>query len=189
VGVQRVDVPVSGRHLASLAQARTPMRKSERVGRMLTGIVMLVLAVAAIMKLSAMDDFRESVESWSLLPTWLTGSVTYAVPGAELAIAVFWFLGAARPAATIAAFLLLAIFTSALIAHILFAEPPDCGCFGKHLQFAEGRRAAEALLGRNGVMMLCSLGGILLSPGSRDSRKRPAGPAGSGRLDRSGYRP
>lgn len=132
-------------------------------GLMLASSVMLVIMFAGITKLVELDRFARSVETWTLVPSYIRSSAVLLVPIVELAVGLGWFLGIGSMRAWLfCAGGLLAFYTALIGVQSAAASPPDCDCLGLLLRHAEWMRSAQAALVRNGLMLiLLLLGGVL----------------------------
>lgn len=129
------------------------MKSVSLVERVLVGLVMTVLVIAALGKLLDPGGFRASLDSWAFIPRAAHGPVSMGVPLLEIAIAASWFLGLHRAAMAWLAAGLIVSFTGLYAVHLAFSSPPDCHCLGLIVAFDRGRAFAENLLVRNGVLL------------------------------------
>jgi prepilin-type N-terminal cleavage/methylation domain-containing protein len=120
---------------------------------------MVVLGSAGMLKLADLNAFRIALESWTALPHLVRGTLVIAIPTVELGLAGLWFAGLRRRGVRLAAAGFLVLVTAAYLAHAIFFEIPDCGCFGLIAKAQADRRVAVFLVARNG----CLLGLLLLS--------------------------
>jgi hypothetical protein len=125
--------------------------------------VVLVLAAvfgaAAMTKLRALDAFIGVVHNYHLVPEPLERPIAYALPVAELAIAVGVLLPAGRAAAALAAAMLLALLAGAMAINLMRGRRDiDCGCFATVLR----QRLSWPLVLRN--LLLAALA-LLVVPG------------------------
>jgi hypothetical protein len=128
--------------------------------------VVLVLAgvfgAAAIAKLRALDAFLGVVHNYRLVPEFLERPIAYALPVAELAIAVGVLLPAGRAPAALSAAILLALFAGAMAINLMRGRRDiDCGCFATVLR----QRLSWPLVVRNLVLAALAL---LVMPGLGD---------------------
>ena len=93
-------------------------------------VLALVLLVAAASKLLALDRFNRVVRSYALLPELAVAPVTFALPGAELALAVALLGGWSSRLVATCAVALLVVFAAAIAANVLRRNTIDCGCGG-----------------------------------------------------------
>jgi prepilin-type N-terminal cleavage/methylation domain-containing protein len=120
---------------------------------------MLLLCVAAVLKLWDLPRFEQSLRSWPVFPDVSLGLVAILVPVVELALACSFFAssGHARRAALTAA-ALLGVFSAVYGVLLMFGHEPDCLCFGKILAFRHARSDAFWVLMRNAAMIAALLG-------------------------------
>jgi uncharacterized membrane protein YphA (DoxX/SURF4 family) len=92
-------------------------------------VLAAVFATAAIAKLRAPERTAETLADFRI-PRAAIPFATYALPLAELAIAVLLIPAATAPAAALAAAVLLALFSTAITRVLARGEEVDCNCFG-----------------------------------------------------------
>lgn len=117
-----------------------------------TGRLLLaaVLAMAAISKLRALDEFAGVVQNYRVLPAALVRPIAYVLPPIELMLALGLLLEPTRPYAAAAAAALLAIFALAMAINIRRGRIEiDCGCFASALR----QRIGWGLIVRNVVLI------------------------------------
>lgn len=136
--------------------------RAQWIGRWLVGCVMLFMLVSGLLKLADLAAFAESVRTWDLLPRFLLGPVVWIVPASELVIAGAWFLGLRRQIAAILCALMIAVYSIVFLVHLVFSQPPDCGCLGKLIQFESHKTATTVFLVRNGLLLSALLAGMSL---------------------------
>ncbi|MCL4221497.1 MAG: hypothetical protein KJZ65_09000 [Phycisphaerales bacterium] len=137
-------------------------------------IAMSAFIAAALLKVSALIEFRDVlVRSWGLAPA-LADMGAIVIPVAEMTVGACWFLGYARRAAWGAALCLLLLFTAAFVWVWLMRAPPDCGCFGRIRAFESIRHAAMWVVIRNtGLLCLLFVGAWLTATRSAQPRVVP----------------
>jgi hypothetical protein len=147
----------------------TPKKRriTRLAGGFLTDLVMLVLLVAAAMKLSDLTSFVESLETWELLPRRILPWVAFGVPLTELGLGLGWFLRLERRWIPRLALVLLLAFSGLFGAHVALGSPPDCACFGKFLAFKDSVTESTAVIVRNGALLATLVAGMALSRRSR----------------------
>lgn len=89
----------------------------------------LVFAVAAIAKLADRDGFRGTIERFGLGRRFAR-PLAWAIPIAELVVALALLSVATAWAAAVAAAVLLSLFCVAIVSVVARGEAPDCNCFG-----------------------------------------------------------
>ncbi len=113
-------------------------------------VLAAVLAMAALAKLRALDEFVGVVHNYRVLPEPLVRLVAYALPALEAAIALALLLEPTRRAGAVAAAALLVIFALAMAVNLARGRVEiDCGCFAATLR----QRISWALVGRNVVLI------------------------------------
>jgi hypothetical protein len=123
--------------------------------------IALVFAAAAAGKLMAWSELPGVVRNFRVLPRWLVLPVSMALPPLEAAIAAGVVVEAARPAAAMAAAVLLAVFGAALAINLHRGRREiDCGCFRSDLK----QPITIALVLRNLMLVACAL--LLVPPGA-----------------------
>jgi hypothetical protein len=127
-------------------------------------VLAAVLAVAALAKLRAFDEFIGVVHNYRILPEPLVRPVAYVLPPLELAVALGLLIEPTRALAAGGAAALLAVFALAMAVNILRGRPEiDCGCFASTLK----QRIGWALVGRN--LVLIGLAALVM-PGTVPAR-------------------
>jgi hypothetical protein len=116
-------------------------------------VVSSVFVLAGISKLAEPGSFHSRLSTWSLLPRSVLYSAELLVPHVELAVGFMWLLGVARRPAAMLMALLLATYTILFAAHLVYAEPPACGCLSLLRLHQESTSSAWWLLVRNAVML------------------------------------
>ncbi len=115
-------------------------------------VLAAVFALSAVGKLRAWDAFVGIVENYQILPRVAVRPVAYALPVAELAVAVGVLFATTRRYAAIAALVLLAVFSVAITVNLGRGRRHiDCGCFG----FGPSARQTLSwwLVARNGALI------------------------------------
>lgn len=121
-----------------------------------TGFGLLFL-LAAVHKLTALRDFRATLEAYRLPPAALVTPVAWITASAELLLGVGWLAGF-RPALTAAASAaLLFVYTLAMAVNIVRGRVHiDCGCsFGR--SSAGIQQLSKGLLFRNSVLIAATV--------------------------------
>jgi hypothetical protein len=109
-------------------------------------VLAAVLAIAALAKVRALEEFVGVVHNYRILPEFLVRRVAYALPPLEAAIALALLLEPTRSAGAVAAAALLAVFAFAMALNLARGRVEiDCGCFAATLR----QRISWALVGRN----------------------------------------
>jgi prepilin-type N-terminal cleavage/methylation domain-containing protein len=121
-------------------------------------LVMLILVVAGLLKLTSFDDFRLSLETWSILPSWARAPIAVLVPTFEISAAVSWFMGFYARQMRWAVVVFLVFVTLAYGVQSIVAEPPRCECLGKILAFEAERRHWWIISVRNLLLILILVG-------------------------------
>lgn len=141
---------------------------------------MAVVLLAGVSKLIALDEFTQSLRSWTIVPPALRYVLALAAPLAEVLLGACWIFDiGGRRRMEIGAALLLLAYTVALLAQWAVAAPPNCDCLGLVMAHFRWLRDVRAALARN-----CLLIGLLLPSLARGlafrhglSPTRPARPA------------
>jgi len=140
-------------------------RGARLVGRVIGVAAIVLVGLAGATKLLDLWAFAASLESWSLIPDWGKSVAVGFVPLSEMLIGGAVLLSARRRLAAWAALALLAVFMTVYAAHVIFAEPPDCNCFGELGRYSAAMDSAWGVLIRNAVLaaaiglgLFCGLG-------------------------------
>ncbi len=123
-------------------------------GSRLIDVVMVFVLATAVLKLADLTAFETALRSWSLLPKAAVVWLAVGVPALELAIGGLWLLRIHRALALALCGFMIAAFTVAYTAHLLLAEPPDCGCLGLLQQYQSQEAATLIFLVRNGILLM-----------------------------------
>lgn len=124
-------------------------------------LVMVLLGVAGVLKLLDMDGFRQSLETWELVPSPIRIAAAMLVPTIEMALFLVWLSGYRRRLAALCAITLLACFAGVFAVHIVLVEPPECSCFGLLRRYGARREQAALVLLRDAVMLAGLLPALL----------------------------
>lgn len=100
------------------------------IGTMGSAVLVAILAAAGLAKLRDREGTESALSAFGA-PSPLVGPLTYAVPAAELGIAVLLVPSSTAVAASLAALVLLAVFTAAIAANLVLGRAPECNCFGQ----------------------------------------------------------
>jgi hypothetical protein len=133
------------------------------LGRILIGIVMLVLLAAGVGKLLDLQAFHDSLGAWRLLPAVTLLPLSVLVPSAEIGVVIWWLSTGGRTRGCVAAVCLLGTFTAAYTAHLLLGQDPGCNCLGKLMQIEGLNRTADEVIPRNFAMIALTLCGMFLA--------------------------
>ncbi len=142
------------------------------IGSRIVDVVALVLLVAGVSKLLDVPAFEDALKTWQFVPSAFARPAALIVPLVEVLSAGAWLLRLWPLPGIIATGGLLVVFSSFRGVHLVFAEPPKCGCFGPIQQFYAGLGEAEVVLVRNGVLTGLLILGVLL-------RRNPRGGSSS----------
>ncbi len=118
-----------------------------------------VFAVSGVAKLLDREGTRRGVEGFGL-PGSLVGPIAFALPLAEIAIAIALIPGASARAGAVAAIALLAAFTIGISINLAQGRRPDCHCFGQ----LHSAPVGPATLVRN-VLLAAAAGVVLFGAG------------------------
>jgi prepilin-type N-terminal cleavage/methylation domain-containing protein len=127
---------------------------------------MAVVLLAGLGKLIDLPAFESDLRTWQLLPSGWNRILALDVPAMECLVAGAWFLALGRRLPVVATGVMLVAFLIGYGVHLLFAEPPRCGCFGALLRFERQEHGAELAVGKNLFMLAMLLTGTRLVPGN-----------------------
>jgi uncharacterized membrane protein YphA (DoxX/SURF4 family) len=112
-----------------------------------------VFAAAAWAKLSDRPGTEQAARDFGV-PTAASSAVAFAVPVAELTVAVLLvFGGSVLVVGAVGAVVLLAVFTIAVAVSLARGRRPDCHCFGR----VRVETVSSRTLVRNGVLLALAL--------------------------------
>jgi len=118
-------------------------------------VVGTVVLLAGVAKIIDLNQFARDLHSWTYLPAWVVSPAVFAVPLSEIALGGVTVAGiVSKRFAALAMTLLLTAFTALFGIHVLLGHAPECGCFGRFMEFMRGKDAAIWTLTRNGAMLL-----------------------------------
>ncbi len=122
-------------------------------------LLSIVFLAAASGKLTDRAGTRKAVSDFGV-PEVLGKSVAFALPAAELTVAILLLSGSTRLAGAAGALGLLSLFTVAIAANLARGRKPDCHCFGQ----LHSAPAGWGTLARNAVLV--AVAAVVLIPGS-----------------------
>ena len=93
--------------------------------------------------MASLDAFGRSVRTWDLLSPAVMDLVTLAVPPLEVAVSLAWLMNLRRRLCASLMYAMLLVLTLTYSAHLVFRQPPDCGCFGAIRLFEAHQEQAE----------------------------------------------
>lgn len=125
-------------------------------------IFAIVLLIAGFLKIIDLAAFAEALNTWTLLPSRLRLVSAVLVPAAEISLALCWLLRVAPIRGIVALGVMLILFTAMFAVQSLFAEPPQCNCFGVWLEFHRTQDSWESTLARNAVLIVIWAVGLVL---------------------------
>lgn len=131
-----------------------------------------LLGAAAILKRADLPGFRESLETWVLVPPSVRGAIAILVPVSEFVVAGLWLLAIARPLVLKLALVMLLGFTLAYAAHWVFVGAPECSFLGQLVRYESNKRSAESLIVRNTVLMSVLSAALFVLPGHSPLKRR-----------------
>lgn len=117
--------------------------------------------IAAGAKLVDLQSSRDTVEAFGL-PTWLAAVAGTLLPIAEAATAVALLLTASARWGSLAAAILLGVFTLGVAYALSQGRTPDCNCFG----VVSSEQISSRTLARNGVLIALAAVAAWRAPGS-----------------------
>lgn len=117
-------------------------------------VVLCTIGLSGLLKLSEIGAFQRSLHSWSLLPAWSVPVVTVVVPLVEFLVLAVWLLRLVEQRRMLmVVFGILTTFTLLYIAHLAFAQRPNCNCFGILMRHAELMRSSWMHLAVNSTLL------------------------------------
>ncbi|MBX3321535.1 MAG: hypothetical protein KF757_00955 [Phycisphaeraceae bacterium] len=136
-----------------------------RVAKAASVVVIFILMIAGVTKLADLQSFAVSVGTWTLVPPLAHPIITVLVPVFELLLGLLLIANISFRVVSSIAIGLLVIYSAIYVAHVAFAEPPDCACFGKLYLFNRMNQDAVSALWRNAVLVLLLVPGLLIRHG------------------------
>lgn len=158
------DKPTSEAALRSMNVEALPrsMPLLAATGRLLVGLIMIVLCVAGFAKLWDLSAFQKSLLTWRYLPDSAVRIAWVALPTAESLLAVLWSAGIRRRACERAALAMLAAMSAAIAVHWVRGENPTCNCIGALIRHLDEAAEVRVLLARALALFTMMLLGHLL---------------------------
>ncbi len=143
------------------------------IGARLADGVMVVMLLAGILKAFDVTVFAQSLATWGLLPNATRPVLAVGIPALEISVSLAWFMGVWRRLALSFAVLLLSAFTLLYVMHLVFAEAPECACFGLLNLMSESIVESRVLIVRNVVLISVLAVAILLRRSLRNRNDSP----------------
>lgn len=125
---------------------------SETLIWLLIVLVMIIVLAAGLLKDLTFTTFRQSLDSWVLLPPIVRNIAAFTVPTLEIFLSASWFFGPRRAWVLWSATALLTSFAVVYAAHVVTVGPPTCNCLGPLLQFNTSRWLSVEIVVRNFLM-------------------------------------
>ncbi|KAA0212865.1 MAG: prepilin-type N-terminal cleavage/methylation domain-containing protein [Leptolyngbya sp. PLA3] len=128
------------------------------IAKFLIGSIAALFVVAGAAKIYDMDLFRQSLDSWRLIPDAVRSTVSVLLPVLELGLGLAWLLGYSQRLLTLLLAGVLFAFSAVYAAHVAAGYVPERKCLGELLRVGAFEREAHALLYRNGALiaLLCT---------------------------------
>lgn len=141
---------------------KTNRSRPRLLGNVMLSIFAATMLVAGILKIVNLSAFAEALNSWTLIPTRIRLASAVLVPAAEISLALCWLLRVAPIRGIVGLGGMVILFAVVYAAQSLFAEPPQCNCFGVWLEFHRAQDSWKTTLVRNGVLIaIWSIGLVL----------------------------
>lgn len=119
------------------------------------GMLFVAIGLAGVLKLLALDEFAQSLETWDVFPARTIVPASLFIPLLELAACTAWFAFAARRTLIeAAAFSAILAATGVYAFQAWTSEPPSCGCLGLWQAHYDRIATGQTLVWRNGVILL-----------------------------------
>jgi|GEM_PF-4148240 len=134
---------------------------------------------AAVSKFADLERFRDSLDTWLLIPAAVRPGMAVLIPTLELSAALLFF-GWPRLLHYMAFGVMLAGFTGFYAIHLVAYEPPDCECFLKLEAFAQWKGAVTGVIPRNLLLLAVWAVGCVPIGFRRPSDARGGSGAGAG---------
>jgi hypothetical protein len=128
------------------------------------GLVAIVLLVSGLLKAVDIPAFRSSLQTWKLIPSTAAEVIAWFIPFLEIGLALRWFMWPKRRLTSGAMLVLLVAVSGAYAAHLIYADPPSCLCFGVMDRFREDIRSTKMVLWRNATLITLAVVGTIWTP-------------------------
>lgn len=115
-------------------------------------VFLALMLVAGLSKLLNLAAFRDSLDTWVLLPQPARAPIALFVPIAEVALVLLWLLYRYKWAYIILG-MLVVCFTILYGVHVIWVNPPDCNCTVKLAAFATWQDTVTGIFARNGMFL------------------------------------
>ena len=117
----------------------------------------LLLLLAAVHKLTALEKFRATLSAYEVLPLALIAPASILVPSIEVLLGVAWLLALQPVFVALASAVLLSAYTSAIAINLLRGRVHiDCGC-GMASSAGSDQQLSWGLVLRNLVLIIAAL--------------------------------
>lgn len=121
----------------------------------------LLLLLAAVHKLTALDAFRATLDAYQLLPSVLVAPVSLLVPLSEIVLGAAWLLAIQLPTVALLSAVLLAAYSAAIAINLLRGRIHiDCGC-GMASSAGKDTQLSWRLVVRNCLLIAAALSAML----------------------------
>lgn len=125
-------------------------------------IVPFALFATGAGKLFTWSSFRDSLDTFVLVPDWILSIASMTTPAAEL-VPLMLLLAGHRLAANCGCLFLLCTFSAIVAWHLHHNVQPACGCLGVWAQYANINESSRSVLVRNLVLAVISVIACVLS--------------------------
>lgn len=112
-----------------------------------------LMLVAGLSKLLNLAAFRDSLDTWVLLPQPARAPIALFVPIAEVALVLLWVFYRYKWAYIVLG-MLVVCFTILYGVHVIWVSPPDCNCTVKLAAFATWQDTVTGIFARNGMFLV-----------------------------------
>ncbi len=125
--------------------------------------LVVVFVVSGVAKLVDRDGTRQAVVGFGV-PSRYVAPVALLLAPSELVVALLLLLPSTSTVGLVLAFVLLAAFTTVVVAALRAGRRPDCHCFGR----VGGADVSWRTVARNGALAGLAVAGLVVARGSRD---------------------
>jgi uncharacterized membrane protein YphA (DoxX/SURF4 family) len=108
----------------------------------------LMFSIAGLIKLRRQDEFAQAVANYRVLPRSLVKYAARGLPAAELTCGVLLGIGLVPHAVSVALFLMVLAFTTAVVINLIRGRKIECGCLGLSVP----KSISWGLVGRNAAI-------------------------------------
>lgn len=125
------------------------------VARLSGGLGAVLLTIAGLGKLVAIDEFAKDLETWTIVPKFAIPLLAVVVSSGEFGVGVLWLGRATRRTGAWIGLGLALLLLSATVMQWVVREPPSCSCFGVLARYMRFESTAVKVIVLNAGLVSC----------------------------------